>query len=143
MILQIQKGKDNPILLKKSEAIKKIDQNILELIENMTETMIKNQGIGLAASQVGKNIRLFILPKGLIKNYIFINPKILKMSKKMETIEEGCLSLPGIEIKIQRPESIKIKATDEKNKQFKLKLKGLPARIFQHEIDHLNGKLIQ
>ncbi|MBU2564206.1 peptide deformylase [Patescibacteria group bacterium] len=143
MILQIQKGKDNPILLKKSEAIKKIDQNILELIENMTETMIKNQGIGLAASQVGKNIRLFILPKGLIKNYIFINPKILKMSKKMETMEEGCLSLSGIEIKIQRPESIKIKATDEKNKQFKLKLKGLPARIFQHEIDHLDGKLIQ
>ena len=89
-----------------------------------------------------RSIKLFIIPKGLAKKYIFINPKVLKQSKKTETMEEGCLSLPGIELQIKRAKTIKIKATDESNKEFKLKTKGLPARVIQHEIDHLNGLLI-
>jgi len=155
MILEIQKGENNPILRKKSQPIEpayrqgrlarrggKIDENILNLIKDMTETILKVDGIGLAACQVGKNIRLFAINPNLSKKTIFINPEIIKMSKKTETLEEGCLSLPNVFIFTKRAKSLKIKAIDENSKQFKLKAKDLLARAIQHEMDHLDGILI-
>lgn len=150
MILKIQTGKNNPILRKKSQPIKsvsthrggKIDESILKLTRDMIETMKKNNGIGLSACQVGKNIRIFVINPEISKKNIFINPEIIKISKKTETLEEGCLSLPSMQIPIPRAASIKIKALDENGREFKIKTKGIPARIIQHEIDHLNGILI-
>jgi len=141
-MLKIETGKNNPILRKKSQPIDKIDENILNLIEEMIETMIEANGVGLAANQVGKNIQLFVINSELSKKCVFINPEIIKMSKKTEIIEEGCLSLPNVFIPTKRAKSIKIKAINENNKQFKLKAKGLLARAIQHELDHLNGILI-
>lgn len=141
-MLQIETGQNNPILRKKSLDVKEVDSDIKQLAQNMIETMIKNNGMGLAACQVGKNIRIFVVPKELSKKQIFINPEISKISKKTEIMEEGCLSLPNIFIKKERARSLKIKALDENGKQFKLKAEDLLCRVIQHEIDHLNGILI-
>lgn len=149
MLLKIQRGKNNPILRKKSLKIKEVNSAIQKLAKDMIEIMTKNDGAGLAAPQVGKNIRLFVIPKELSpvcrqgrKKNIFINPEIIKTSKKTETMEEGCLSLPGIFINVKRAKSIKIKALNEKGEEFKLKARGLLARVIQHENDHLDGTLI-
>jgi peptide deformylase len=141
-ILQIQKGENNPILRQKSTPIKSITGEILNLIKDMTETMLKLNGVGLAAPQVGKNIQLFVINPKLSKKYIFINPEINKMSKKTELMEEGCLSIPGVYKRIPRAKSLRIKAIDETGKEFELKAKDLSARVIQHELDHLNGILI-
>ena len=141
-ILKIETGQNNPILREKSQTIEKIDENILNLAKDMIETMTKKDGVGLAAPQIGKNIRLFVVHPTLSKKTVFINPEISKISKQTDVTEEGCLSLPGIFIKKERAKSLKIMATDENGKEFKLKAKNLLARVIQHEIDHLNGILI-
>lgn len=141
-MLKIETGKNNPILRQKTQLIVKVNEDILNLIKEMMETMTNTNGVGLSANQVGKNIRLFIVNHELSKKYVFINPEIIKISKKSEIVEEGCLSLPNIYIPIKRAKSIKIKAIDENNKQFKLKANRLLARAIQHEMDHLNGILI-
>lgn len=142
MILQIEKGANNKILREKSPAVEKTDSRILDLIKDMLETMERNNGAGLAAPQVGQNLRIFVIDKDLTKKQVFINPKIIKTSKKAETCEEGCLSFPGMFIKIPRAKSLKIKALDENGKEFKLKAKGLCARAIQHELEHLDGILL-
>ena len=141
-ILKLEQGENNPILRKKSQPIEKIDEEILKLAQDMIETMYKANGVGLAACQVGKGIRIFVLPENLCKKQIFINPEIIKMSKKTNSIDEGCLSLPGLFLSIKRADSLKIKAFDKNGKLFKLKTKKLLARVIQHEMDHLNGILI-
>jgi len=140
--MKIEIGKNNSFLRKKSQSIRKIDEQILNLIKEMNDTMIKNNGLGLAACQIGKDIRIFVIHSDLSEKCIFINPEIIKMSKKTETMEEGCLSLPGEFLPTKRAKSLKIKALNENGKQFKLKAKDLLARTIQHEIDHLNGILI-
>lgn len=141
--MKIETGQNNPILRKKSQPIKKITADILDLAKDMIEIMNKNDGIGLSACQVGKNIRMFVILSELSSDKkVFINPEIIKISKKTEILEEGCLSLPGITLLIKRAKSLKIKAIDEHGKQFKLKAKDLLARVIQHELDHLNGILI-
>jgi len=141
-VLKIETGKNNPILRKKSLKIKEINKDIQKLAEDMLEIMEKNNGIGLSACQIGKNIQLFVIPKNLSTYWTFINPEITKLSKKTQIIEEGCLSLPNIFIPVKRATSLKIKALNENNKQFKIKAKGLLARVIQHENDHLHGILI-
>jgi len=141
-MLKIQIGQNNPILRKKSFRIEKIDINIQKLANDMLETMNKNNGVGLSACQIGKNIRMFVVPKELSKKWVFINPDIIKLSKRTNVREEGCLSLPKIFVPIKRAKSLRIKAFDENGKVFKLKTKGLLARVIQHENDHLNGVLI-
>lgn len=142
MILKLQINKNNPILRKKTEPIIEISSEVLDLIKDMQETMIKDNGVGLSANQVGRNIRVFVISPDLSKKQVFINPEIIKFSKKTETVEEGCLSLPGIFFPVERAKSLKIKAVNEKGKKFKLRARGLLARAIQHEYDHLNGVLI-
>ena len=137
MLLEIKKY-PNPILRKKCEDVKEINGEIKKLIEDMIETMQKNQGIGLAAPQVGILKRVIVVQteKGAMG---FVNPCILKKSKEKEVIEEGCLSFPGLFLKIKRPKEVEIQALDRDNK--KIKIQGLVAVVLQHEIDHLNGIL--
>lgn len=139
MILEIKKY-PNPILRKKAKEIKKITPEIKELILNMIETMKANQGIGLAAPQIGELKKIIIVQtqKG---NEVFLNPEIIKKSKEKEIGEEGCLSFPGLFLKIKRAKKIIVKAQNIEGKEIIIKAENQIARIFQHEIDHLSGIL--
>ena len=140
--LKIRKFKD-PILKKRCRKVRKIDEEIKKIIVNMVQTMEKEQGIGLAAPQVGF-LKKIIVVKTDFKNQrilALINPKIVKKSPQKERLEEGCLSFPGIFLEIKRAKEIKIKAKDIKGEEVEIKTKGILARVIQHEIDHLNGIL--
>ena len=139
MIREITKY-PNSILRKKCEVVKEINQKIKNLSQDMVETMIENQGIGLAAPQVRVLKRIIIVQteKG---PQIFINPKILKKSKDEILGEEGCLSFPGLFLRIKRAKEVEGEALDQEGEKIQIKASGLPARILQHEIDHLDGIL--
>jgi len=148
-ILEIKKYPD-PFLRKKNQEVKEVTPEIKQLAENMVETMIKNQGIGLSASQVGELKRIIVVQlirertpeeRSKITPQIFVNPKIIKKSRETIIDEEGCLSFPGLFLKIKRAKWVEIEALNEKGEKIHLETKGLPARIFQHEIDHLDGIL--
>jgi peptide deformylase len=130
----------DPILRKKCEEVKEVTEEIKNLGWDMIETMTENQGIGLAAPQVGELKRIIVVQteKG---SEIFINPQIMKKSRETEIDEEGCLSFPGLFLKIKRAKEVEIEALNENGEKICLKTNGLPARIFQHEIDHLDGIL--
>lgn len=132
----------NPILREKTKEITDPkDPEIKELIFDMIETLEKSeQAVGLAAPQVGKNVSLCIIQfEG--KTYILINPKIKSKSWSKEIFEEGCLSFPGKFIPVKRSRRVKIEALDRNGNKIVLKADGFLARVFQHEIDHLNGIL--
>ncbi|WP_341665862.1 peptide deformylase [Blattabacterium cuenoti] len=142
----------NPILRKKcldidfSSCDRK--EKINQLIQDMFETIHKAKGIGLAAPQVGKNIRLFIVKTPCLKgenisNYkeVFINAKILKIHGKECKFNEGCLSIPGIMGYIKRKTHVKIEYYDQNWKKQKKTLTGICARVILHEYDHIEGKL--
>ncbi|MFC1700557.1 peptide deformylase [Patescibacteria group bacterium] len=143
MLLTIQTGQDNPILRQKTNKVKRITPEIKELILNMIETMDAKQGIGLAAPQVGQSLQIItIRPDPQQPAIVLINPEIIKKSFKKDIVEEGCLSLPSIQVEVKRPVSITVKAININNEQIKIKTDGLLSRVIQHEIDHLNGILI-
>ena len=112
-----------------------------KLSEELKENMIHHEGIGLSANQIGIWERVFVMIRDMEYNEIItcFNPKILKYSKSKSIMEEGCLSYPGLFLKIERPSSVVVKYEDEDKKYHKIKLDGLPARIFQHEYDHMEG----
>ncbi|MBI4993592.1 peptide deformylase [Candidatus Wolfebacteria bacterium] len=124
-------------------------KEINELLKQMKETMIKANGIGLSANQIGLNFKFFIaqIPKiegdKIIgeKFYAIFNPEIIKSSEKTSFVEEGCLSVPEIYGEVERPEKITLIGRDKNNKKIRIKAEGIEARVFQHEIDHLNGIL--
>jgi peptide deformylase len=139
MILEIRKIGD-PVLKQKAQKVDKVDSKIKRLVEDMIETMKFANGVGLAAPQVGEPLRVIVVDYEN-KPIAFINPEILEAEG--ETIDlEGCLSVPGIELKIKRYEIIVFKAQDLNGKVKKYRAKGLLARVIQHEIDHLDGVLI-
>ena len=133
----------HPILKYKSKPIVKINQKLRDLIAEMFTVMYDTDGVGLAANQVGLPLRLFVInPTGdrekKDEEYVFINPVILKRQGTAED-EEGCLSYPEIRVPVVRSESIEFEgiAVDGSLQQFQWK--GHPARVVQHELDHLNG----
>jgi len=131
----------NPILEKKTKKIKDVkDPEIKELIFDMLETMEQNGGLGLAAPQVGKSVRLCVI-KLDGKTHILINPEIKSKSWRKTIEEEGCLSFPGKYIPVKRSKSVKVKAQDRKGKEILISAQGLFSRALQHEIDHLDGVL--
>ncbi|HAS79754.1 MAG TPA: peptide deformylase [Fusobacteriaceae bacterium] len=140
MIYEIRTYGD-PVLRNKNEDVKKIDDNIREILDNMVETMREISGIGLAAPQAGINLRLFVVEaeEGVVKKVI--NPEFIEYSKEIIDYEEGCLSVPGIHKKVKRPESLKVKYLNEKGEKVEEELDNLWARAFQHENDHLEGIL--
>lgn len=129
----------NPILKKKAKALKKVTPEIKKLVKGMAEKMYESHGVGLAAPQVGKSIRLVIVDvgEGLVA---FINPKITKKSGTQEMME-GCLSLPGLRAPVERAEQITVKSLDQDRKYVTLEAHGLFSQVIQHEIDHLDGIL--
>ncbi|MEK7510452.1 MAG: peptide deformylase [Patescibacteria group bacterium] len=137
-----------PILQRRAQEVAKITLEIQRIIPQMAETMRENQGIGLAAPQIGISKRIIIVegsknPQDEKSNALaFINPRIVKKSREQIVQEEGCLSLPGIFLPIKRSEKMELICQTPEGREVKIETQGLSARIFQHEIDHLNGKLI-
>ncbi len=147
----------DPVLRKVSHEIDQDYKNLNELIENMFDTMYDSNGVGIAAPQIGKDIRLFIVDcspfeededyedvKDELKNFkrIFINPKQIGSSEGDEwTFTEGCLSIPNIHEDVTRPESVTLEYFDENWEKHTETFSDIRARVIQHEYDHLEGKL--
>ena len=134
----------HPTLRKTAQKVEKFDKNLKKFVDDLTETMRLNEGIGLAATQVNVEKQVFVIDKGLINEewelQAFINPVILK-SEGTENLEEGCLSIPGIRAEVERPFTIQVRYQDLQGNVIEETLEGLLARVFQHEYDHLNGVL--
>jgi peptide deformylase len=132
----------DPRLHKVAQPIATVDDNIKALVADMAETMYAAPGIGLAATQVDRHVRLIVVDISESKDdlKVFINPEILSASGQSEH-EEGCLSVPGIYDKVTRPERIRVRALDREGQPFELETDGLLAVCVQHEIDHLDGKV--
>ena len=140
-----------PVLRKESADIEKDYPNLKELLANMFETMEEANGVGLAASQIGLNIRVVVIDldvlsedfpeyKGFKKG--FINPHIIEYDEtNTESLEEGCLSLPGIQEKVTRPTRIHVQYLDEDLNEHDEWVEGYLARVMQHEFDHLDAKM--
>ncbi len=132
-------------------------KEIAELIKQMRERMEAVNGIGLSANQIGLNFKFFVvqIPQNISVNprsnpresattskfYAIFNPEIVKFSKEKTVIEEGCLSVPGVYGLVERPKKITLVGQDKNAKKIKIKAWGLLGRVFQHEVDHLNGIL--
>jgi peptide deformylase len=156
MILPIVAYGD-PVLRKMGKDIDSDYPGLEELIRNMQETMKNAQGVGLAAPQVGKDIRLFLIDaepfaeneelreeeRKFLKDFkrTFINPEILEEDGDEWAFTEGCLSIPNINEDVYRPETIRVRYLDENFNEKEEELSGLSARIFQHEYDHIEGVL--
>ena len=135
-----------PSLRLKSKQVTKFDIELQTLIDNMFETMRAAPGVGLAAPQIGESLRLVVVDytededeNAKPKKYVLVNPEIVKRSEEMVTDIEGCLSLPGLAGMVERHEAVTIKAKNRFGKPLKIEAEGWLARIFQHEIDHLDG----
>ena len=135
----------NAILRKSCQDIVEGDIDVKNLSEDMFKTMHQADGIGLAAPQIGLNIRIFVLDAGSRdeekKPITMINPKIISLHENKVPYEEGCLSFPEHFAEIDRPEKIKIEYLDEDNSKKISTFSGFESRIIQHELDHLNGIL--
>jgi len=131
------------VLAKRAEPVEEIDDNIRQLVEKMTDIMLKNKGVGLAAPQAGVPLRLFIisLDGSREKVTVYINP-VVTPDGELGSMEEGCLSVPGIYTKIRRYKKCKVTATDLNGKEFTEEAEGLYARALQHEHDHIEGMTI-
>lgn len=139
-----------PVLRKQAEDIGPDYPNLQELITDMFETLKNAEGVGLAAPQVGLPIRVVVVDLDCIKDdepqykgfiRTFINGHIVETSDDMVSMEEGCLSVPGINESVKRPSKIRIKYLDEKLEPHDEWFDGFPARVLQHELDHLEGKM--
>jgi peptide deformylase len=140
------------VLRRKAHAVTKFDKNLHTLIDDMVETMREAPGVGLAAPQIGLSERIIVIeyfereedeekedaPK---KVWAVLNPEIIKASEEKLMGVEGCLSIPGLVGEVERHSAVQVKGMNRHGKPMKIKAKGWLARIFQHEIDHLNGVL--
>lgn len=118
-----------------------VDDEIKTLIKDMTETMYDAEGIGLAATQVDRHIQLIVMDLSENKDtpMVFINPKITPLVDEKQPYEEGCLSVPDVYDKVERPNKVRIEALDENGERIDKEVEGLLAVCIQHEMDHLNG----
>ena len=141
------------ILRQKARPVTLFDEELQQLIDDMIETMRDAPGVGLAAPQIGRPLRLTVIEtlpevdeegneiEESRELYVIANPEIVWTSRQMVDGIEGCLSIPGYLGEVDRHQSIRVRAQDRHGKPIKLKVSGWTARIFQHEIDHLNGVL--
>lgn len=130
----------DPILREPTEEITSFDEVLADLVEDMWETMHVSDGVGLAGPQVGMPKKIAVIEYNGEK-FVLINPVIVE-KEGSKTVEEGCLSFPGIYEKVDSPEKIKVRWQNEKGEYEEKEIDGFLACVFSHEIDHLNGKLL-
>lgn len=134
----------DPVLRQKTEQVTTFDKKFQAFLEDMTEVMYREDGIGLAAPQIGVLKKVVVLDVGELEQgeqlRIFVNPVIHEGSGE-SVVEEGCLSIPGVREEVTRPDTIRISYQNETGAQFEHEFDGWLARVLQHEIDHLNGVL--
>ena len=132
----------DPRLRKKSIPVERFDSHLQTLIDDMFETMYAARGVGLAAPQIGINLRLSVVDVVGDKKqqFVLVNPEIEFLSEHV-TFTEGCLSVPGVYDEVKRAQRVRLKALDRNAKPYTVEAEGLLAECFQHEVDHLNGKL--
>ncbi|MDP6124900.1 MAG: peptide deformylase [Candidatus Latescibacteria bacterium] len=136
----------DPVLRKTSPAIDEVTEGIRTLAADMIDTMYAAPGIGLAAPQVGRNVRMIVADRGVGESenpspLVLINPELISAGKEMDIVEEGCLSLPNLRANVLRPLHTEVAFTDVDGKRFRLKVSGMLSRVIQHEMDHLDGVL--
>lgn len=138
----------NQILRRKARKVSGFGPDLQKLIDDMVETMREAPGVGLAAPQVDVSLRVITVefgdeddPEVPPKLYVVANPEIIRPSRQTDVGTEGCLSIPGFVGDVERPEAVTVKGFNRFGKPMRLKAKGWLARIFQHEVDHLNGVL--
>jgi peptide deformylase len=136
----------NPLLRKRSQEVERIDAELGKLADDMLETMYAAPGVGLAAVQVGVPRRLIVIDAAKDDDppapLVLVNPEIVTLGPNLRLHEEGCLSIPDERIEIERPGTLTVRYLDRNGKPQELQAEGLLATVIQHEIDHLNGKLI-
>jgi peptide deformylase len=133
----------DPVLRMQARDVEDFDDDLASLVERMRHLLHDANGLGLAATQVGVLRRIFLfLPDPEEEAVALVNPKLVEPSDERVSDEEGCLSLQGVVIPVERHERITVEATDQEGNDVRLELEGLPARIAQHELDHLDGVLI-
>ena len=131
----------DPVLKSRATPVKDFDGSLERLAQDMLRIMRENEGVGLAANQTGRLKRIFVAAYE-DQEFVVINPMVEWSSESTEKDEEGCLSLPGTRVEIERPYAVTVSGKDTSGTTVRLEAEGLLARIFQHEIDHLNGVLI-
>lgn len=140
----------DPVLRRRAEEISEITDEVRRVVDELFQAMREFPAAGVAGPQVGHSLRVFVarlddwdahgrFVEG--ETFVFINPKLSNPSEETWVTDEGCLSIPGLRVPVERPVSITVEALDLQGRPFRLDLTGLPARIIMHENDHLNGKL--
>ena len=134
----------DPVLLKPAQPVAEVSDSVRQVARRMVELMHEAEGVGLAAPQVGLSWRLFVAnPTGEAgADRVFINPELGEFSRESGVREEGCLSIPGVRADINRPLAATLNALDEEGQPVRLRSDDLAARVWQHEVDHLDGILI-
>lgn len=127
----------DPALRRSCKEVKVVDDKIRGLLDQMHALMLINNGVGLAANQVGLDLRLIVAGLG-DKIFKLVNPKIIRKEGHLDFLE-GCLSFPGVEVKVSRAKRVWVSALDEKGQPLELEIQGIWAVVFQHEIDHIDG----
>ncbi len=136
----------DPVLRQPADEVEEWDSELETLVEDMLETMYVANGVGLAAPQVGVSQRVFVVDLGEADEegngpLAIVNPNVVESSRETSRSPEGCLSIPGMEEVVERPETVTVEGTDPQGNPISLEITGLLSRVVQHEIDHLDGVL--
>jgi peptide deformylase len=133
----------DPVLREKAEPVTELSDELRRLVEDMFDTMYAEEGVGLAAPQVGVRQRVIVVDprEPDIMPFVLINPEIVEVSEDVERGEEGCLSIPGLKDIVERPAAVRVEGLNLDGGRVSMEADGLLARILQHEVDHLDGIL--
>ena len=140
MALDIRKFGD-PVLKTRAAPVESFDESLVRLTQDMLATMRDKEGVGLAATQVGRLKRVFV---AAIEDdeYVIVNPVLSDLSETTERGQEGCLSIPGINVEVDRPTAVTVTGQDASGEPLRIEAQDMLARVLQHEVDHLDGVLI-
>ena len=131
----------HPALRRRADPVPEVTPELRRLADDMLAVMKQHEGIGLAATQVNRMVRLFVTRAPDDRERVFINPEIVRTGIETELREEGCLSIPGPRADVERSAQVRVQARNRRGRLFSLEADGMLARVIQHELDHLNGTL--
>ena len=131
----------DPVLKTRAAPVESFDESLVRLTQDMLGTMRDNEGVGLAATQVGRLKRVLVAAVE-DDEYVIVNPVLTDRSETTETATEGCLSIPGIQVDVERPTAVTVSGQDVSGRPLQIEASDLLARVLQHEVDHLDGVLI-